>query len=84
MTAFSFADSVKSQNDCHRQSATLKGKAKTEKIKIGGIKSAKIKNIIIKGEENEKMYFNVTGIINDADDYSDGVRRQQLFTAVRC
>ena len=46
-------------------------------------KSAKIK-IIIKGEENEKMYFNVTGIINDADDSPDGVRRKRLFSAVRC
>ena len=27
VTAFSSSDSVKSQSDCHRQSATLKGKA---------------------------------------------------------
>ena len=47
-------------------------------------KSVKIKNIIIKGEENEKMYFNVTGNADVADDDSDGVCRQQLFTAVCC
>ena len=39
MTAFSSADSIKSQNDCHRQSATLKGKPqRNNDLSLSGVK----------------------------------------------